>query len=374
MTKIIHVVGARPNFMKVAPVMAALEESAAKNHRPITQVLVHTGQHYTPEMSSLMFEQLGLPAPHYNLEIGSGSHGQQTGRIMEAFEKILLQEKPDLVVVVGDVNSTIACALDAKKLNIPVAHIEAGLRSFDRTMPEEINRILTDAISDFLFITEESARINLVTEGIDGGKIFFVGNTMIDTLLKHKDYAKNREILQTLQLTHNNSAIPFGIATLHRPSNVDNKETLSSLIQCLTEIAKDLKLVIPLHPRTRSNIEKFDLMPLISNSNITLAEPLGYLDFVCLMSNAKLILSDSGGIQEEASVLGVPCLTLRENTERPVTITEGTNTLVGIEPAKIMAAFNTAMTQDYSARRPKHWDGKASERIADVILSQLSVE
>lgn len=373
MSKIIHVVGARPNFMKIAPVIEAINASAARKGRSVTQILVHTGQHYTPEMSSLMFEQLGLPTPDYNLEVGSGGHGQQTGRIMEAFEQVLLKEQPDLVVVVGDVNSTIACALDAKKLSIPVAHIEAGLRSFDREMPEEINRILTDAISDYLFTTEESARLNLVGEGIDGGKIFFVGNTMIDTLLKHKDAAKSRPILTQLNLmdgNHNTHA--YGLVTLHRPSNVDRIEPLRELLTCLADLSKDLPLVMPIHPRTKANIEKFNLMHLIDRGNFLLIEPQGYLDFICLLSNAKLILSDSGGIQEEATVLGVPCLTLRENTERPITISEGTNTLVGNNPAAIVKAFNSALTKDFSEKRPKYWDGSAAQRIAEILLTHLA--
>lgn len=371
MAKIIHVVGARPNFMKIAPVIEAINLSAQKRGRTVTQILVHTGQHYTPEMSALMFEQLGLPTPDYNLEVGSGGHGQQTGRIMEAFEKVLLNEQPDLVVVVGDVNSTIACALDAKKLNIPVAHIEAGLRSFDREMPEEINRILTDAISDFLFTTEESARLNLVTEGIDGGKIFFVGNTMIDTLLKHKDAAKNRPILSQLKLINSQLMEGYGLVTLHRPSNVDRAESLKELLTCLGELSKDLPMILPLHPRTKANIEKFNLMPLIHEGQFVIIEPQGYLDFICLLSNARVILSDSGGIQEEATVLGVPCLTLRENTERPITISEGTNTLVGNNPAAIIKAFNAAMTMDFSEKQPKYWDGSAAQRIADVLLSHI---
>ncbi|MFO1368930.1 MAG: UDP-N-acetylglucosamine 2-epimerase (non-hydrolyzing) [Marinagarivorans sp.] len=373
MSKIIHVVGARPNFMKIAPVIEAINASAARKGCTVTQILVHTGQHYTPEMSSLMFEQLGLPTPDYNLEVGSGGHGQQTGRIMEAFEQVLLKEQPDLVVVVGDVNSTIACALDAKKLSIPVAHIEAGLRSFDREMPEEINRILTDAISDYLFTTEESARLNLVGEGIDGGKIFFVGNTMIDTLLKHKDAAKSRPILSQLNLmdgNHNTQA--YGLVTLHRPSNVDRIEPLRELLTCLADLSKDLPLVMPIHPRTKANIEKFKLMHLIDSGNFLLIEPQGYLDFICLLSNAKLILSDSGGIQEEATVLGVPCLTLRENTERPITISEGTNTLVGNNPAAIVKAFNSALTKDFSEKRPKYWDGSAAQRIAEILLTHLA--
>jgi UDP-N-acetylglucosamine 2-epimerase (non-hydrolysing) len=372
MSKIIHVVGARPNFMKIAPVIEAIKACAESRNRSVTQILVHTGQHYTPEMSSLMFEQLGLPTPDYNLEVGSGGHGQQTGRIMEAFEQVLLKEQPDLIVVVGDVNSTIACALDAKKLNIPVAHIEAGLRSYDREMPEEINRILTDAISDYLFTTEESARLNLVAEGIDGGKIFFVGNTMIDTLLKHKDAAKSRPILNQLSLQETNGALKaYGLVTLHRPSNVDKSESLNELLTCLAELSKDLPLVMPIHPRTKANIEKFNLMHLVENGNFLLIEPQGYLDFICLLSNAKLIMSDSGGIQEEATVLGVPCLTLRENTERPITISEGTNTLVGNNPAAIVKAFNNALTKDYSEKRPKYWDGSAAKRIADILLTHI---
>jgi UDP-N-acetylglucosamine 2-epimerase (non-hydrolysing) len=372
MPKFIHVVGARPNFMKIAPLISALSSAAKARNITFEQKLIHTGQHYTPEMSALMFEQLDLPQPDYNLEVGSGSHGQQTGRIMEAFEKILTAEKPDLVIVVGDVNSTIACALDARKMNIPVAHVEAGLRSFDREMPEEINRILTDAISDYLFTTEESARMHLIAEGIDPARIHFVGNTMIDTLLKHQHAAKSRPVLQELNLIANNSIKPYGIVTLHRPSNVDNRTVLADILQSLLEVSKTLPLILPLHPRTRSNIEKFELNGILNDGQFTVIEPQGYLDFLCLLANAKMVLSDSGGIQEEATVLGVPCLTLRENTERPVTLTEGTNILVGNKPANIIPAFERAMTNSTSGKIPKYWDGKAAERIAQVLFDDFN--
>ncbi len=372
MKKFIHVVGARPNFMKIAPLMSALSRAAAEQNIELQQILVHTGQHYTPEMSDLMFEQLGLPAPDYNLEVGSGPHGQQTGKVMEAFEKVLITEQPDLVVVVGDVNSTLACAIDARKMNIPVAHVEAGLRSFDRTMPEEINRILTDAISDYLFTTEELARVNLVNEGIDGQRVYFVGNTMIDTLLKHKNAAKNRPILEQLGLMDNGQPKSYGIATLHRPSNVDDPTTLANILESLLEVAKTLPLILPLHPRTQQNIRKFNLQSLIESHTLTVIDPQGYLDFLCLLSNAKMVLSDSGGIQEEATVLGVPCLTLRENTERPITLTEGTNRLVGKDPANIIKAFERLKNSHGTHKIPPLWDGRAAERIAEVLLGETA--
>lgn len=375
--KIISVVGARPNFMKIAPL---IEEF--KKYSSIQSILLHTGQHYDTNMSQLFFEQLGLPQPDIYLGVGSGSHAQLTAKIMLEFEKVLIKEKPDLVIVVGDVNSTIACALTAAKLQIKVAHVEAGLRSFDRSMPEEINRILTDAISDYLFVTEKSGEINLLKEGVDKNKIFFVGNVMIDTLLKHKEKAKDSQILIKLGVTEK----PFALVTLHRPSNVDIYDNLVGILDALEEIQKYLKIIYPMHPRTRINIEKFGLLKDYSflnpeespsnNRGIVILEPLGYLDFVRLMSEAKVVLTDSGGIQEETTVLNVPCLTLRENTERPVTVNEGTNLVVGIQKNNIIKAalkiINSHCIRESEV--PKMWDGFAAKRIIEILRERIKVD
>lgn len=369
MLKFLHVVGARPNFMKIAPLMEALREAATVQSVDLKQILVHTGQHYSREMSSLLFEQLQLPEPDINLEVGSGGHGVQTGRIMEAFEQVLLDHKPDLVIVVGDVNSTIACALDAKKLHIPVAHVEAGLRSFDREMPEELNRVLTDAISDFLFTTERLAKKNLADEGISADKIHFVGNTMIDTLLRHRERALAGDVLERLGVRKQG----FAVVTLHRPSNVDDPEALGEILHALQHISSDMEIVFPIHPRTRNRIESFGLGDVLENENFLLIEPQGYLDFLCLVANARLVLSDSGGIQEETTVLGVPCLTLRHNTERPITIENGTNCLVGNARADIMAAYREVLASN-AARQPvpEKWDGQAAHRIAKILLDHFA--
>ena len=366
--KILHVVGARPNFMKVAPVMAAIAGQGAG----ITQVLVHTGQHYSPEMSALFFRDLGLPQPDINLEVGSGSHGQQTARIIEAFEGVLEAQRPDAILVVGDVNSTIACALDAAKLGIRVVHVEAGLRSFDRTMPEEINRVLTDAISDLLFTTEESADRNLAAEGVSAERVVMVGNVMIDTLLQHRAAALARPTLR--ELIPNSVLQPggYGVMTLHRPAAVDSMQVLGPLLGALLTIARDLPLVFPVHPRTRANIARFGLLPEGQSSGILLVEPQGYLDFLNLTANARVVLTDSGGIQEETTILGVPCLTLRGNTERPVTITHGTNRLVGVEPEDILRAYaelNAGPVRE--VRQPPLWDGSAGRRIATKLADWL---
>ncbi len=368
MLKFLHVVGARPNFMKIAPLMDALHQVAAQRKADLEQVLVHTGQHYSREMSSLLFEQLGLPEPTINLEVGSGGHGMQTGRIMEAFERVLLEQKPDLVIVVGDVNSTIACALDAKKHHIPVAHVEAGLRSFDREMPEELNRVLTDAISDYLFTTEPVAEENLAREGVAREKIHFVGNTMIDTLLHHRENALTRDVLDQLNLRDT----PYAVVTLHRPSNVDNPQILEGILVALEQISRDLKIVFPVHPRTYNQIESNGFSALLEKGNFHLIDPQGYLDFLCLVANARLVLSDSGGIQEETTVLGVPCLTLRHNTERPITIENGTNRLVGNVGTDIMAGYHEVQSREWAGRRvPEKWDGKAAGRIAAILLDSF---
>jgi len=370
MFKIVHVVGARPNFMKIAPLMRAMDAHNAAAPEPVfEQTLVHTGQHYSKEMSDLLFEELGLPAPTINLGVGSGSHGEQTGKILIQFEEYILQLKPDMVVVVGDVNSTIACALAAKKLHIPVAHVEAGLRSGDMGMPEEINRVMTDAISDIMFTTEESGNKHLAQENVAADRIKFVGNTMIDSLLSHKDKALQRPTLSDLKLKNGDKVKPYAVVTLHRPSNVDNESTLKGLVDVIKAISKDLLIVFPIHPRTLSQLKAFGLYDDFEDSeDIIISGPQGYLDFMNLTANAKLILSDSGGIQEEATVLRVPCLTLRDNTERPVTISHGTNRLVGSEPKAILDAYNDIMKQDFSSMPPpKFWDGSASARIAKEI-------
>ncbi len=356
---IVNVVGARPNFMKIAPLMAAFR--ARPEVRP---VLVHTGQHYDERMSRLFFEDLGIPRPDLNLEVGSGSHAAQTAEIIRRFEPVVTERRPDVVLVVGDVNSTIACALVAVKLGVRVAHVEAGLRSFDRTMPEEINRVLTDAISDYLFVTEPSGLENLRREGIADAKVHFVGNVMIDTLLANLEKARASRVLEDLGLAPRG----YAVLTLHRPANVDDRETLGRLLGALEAIARDLPIVFPVHPRTRKNLAEFGLSDLEAKG-LRLTEPLGYLDFLRLTAEARLVLTDSGGIQEETAILKVPCLTLRENTERPVTIDVGCNQLVGSDPARILAAFRRVMAQEtFTCGTPEKWDGHAAERIADILV------
>jgi UDP-N-acetylglucosamine 2-epimerase (non-hydrolysing) len=375
--KILSVVGARPNFMKIAPLSEELKK------RGITHILVHTGQHYDYTMSKLFFEDLELPRPDMNLEIGSGTHAQQTAEVMMRLEPVLKRENPVLVIVVGDVNSTMATAVTAVKLGIPVAHVEAGLRSFDRTMPEEINRIVTDSISNYHFTTEESANENLKKEGFSES-IFFVGNTMIDTLLKHVDRASQSTILQRIGINNGE----YGIVTLHRPSNVDKRENLHNILEALNEIAKGLPLIFPVHPRTMERITDFGMDYLVQvrqpnsyrNDNnynrlkgIISIDPLGYLDFLKLMKDTKIVFTDSGGIQEETTVLGIPCITLRDNTERPVTISSGTNVLVGADKEKIIREARKRLNSyrpEYSI--PPLWDGKAAERIVDIIINRLT--
>ncbi|NOX58505.1 MAG: UDP-N-acetylglucosamine 2-epimerase (non-hydrolyzing) [Planctomycetes bacterium] len=358
--KIINICGARPNFMKIAPLMRAY-----KNHAQIEPMLIHTGQHYDKNMSDLFFKQLGIPEPDLNLEIGSASHAVQTAEIMKRFETVALEEKPDWVVVVGDVNSTIACALVATKLGIKVAHVEAGLRSFDRDMPEEINRVLTDTISDLLFVTEPSGLENLKNEGVCSDKVHFVGNVMIDTLRANFDKAQESNIVESLNLKTRG----YNVVTLHRPSNVDDAETMGRITDVLDEIQKDLPTVFPMHPRTKHNLAKLGLADrLEAMSQLKIIEPVGYLDFLKLTGSAAVVLTDSGGIQEETTILGVWCLTLRENTERPVTIDQGTNTLVGTDPTRILEAYRKCRTKEVGeAKTPEKWDGKAAERIAEVL-------
>ncbi len=360
MIRILCVCGARPNFMKIAPLAKAFEKKGC-----FETFVVHTGQHYDDNMSKLFFEELGIPRPDVNLEVGSGSHAAQTAEIMKRFEPVVVKYKPDYVLVVGDVNSTIACGLVAVKLGIKLIHVEAGLRSFDRTMPEEVNRVLTDALSDLLFVTERSGVDNLRNEGIDSNKVHFVGNVMIDNLLAYKARAQQSDVLGRLGL-----AGDFAVITLHRPSNVDDMQRFGQIITAFEEIQKDMKLVFPVHPRTRSNIRASTLEKRVeAMNNLLLLEPVGYLDFLCLMSNAAIVLTDSGGIQEETTVLGVPCMTLRDNTERPVTITEGTNRLVKVTADSIVKNYREIMSRrdSYKSRVPELWDGKAAERIAKVI-------
>ena len=354
---IVLVAAARPNFMKVAPVWRALGATGRFN-----LTLVHTGQHYDENMSKVFFEDLRLPRPDVHLGVGSGTHAEQTARVMLAFEPALVAAKADLVVVVGDVNSTLACSLVASKLGVPVAHVEAGLRSFDCTMPEEINRLLTDMVCDLLFITSPEARDNLVREGVPAAKIHFTGNVMIDSLREFEHEAEKSRVHETLGL----DPACYGLVTLHRPSNVDDTGSLTRLLDALAEIARDCPLVFPVHPRTRQVIAAANYA--VGGTGLRLVDPLGYLDFLKLMKYSSIVLTDSGGIQEETTALGIPCLTIRENTERPVTLTVGTNRLVGTDTAHIVAEARDVLKHDVrEARIPDLWDGKAAPRIAQVI-------
>lgn len=327
--KILNIVGARPNFMKIAPIQREMEKNAA-----LEPLIIHTGQHYDEKMSKLFFEDLELPRPARYLKVGSATHARQTAKIMVEFEKVVDEEKPDLVLVVGDVNSTAACSMVAAKMGVKIAHVEAGLRSFDRTMPEEINRMVTDTLSDYLFVTEQSGLDNLRKEGVADEKVFFTGNVMIDSLVYFLDKAKNSNIINQLSLNGNE----YALVTLHRPSNVDVKENFEKLLNAFSEIENDLKIVFPIHPRSRKMLTNFGLDNRISAmKNLVLLDPIGYLDFMKLMHGAKLVLTDSGGIQEETTYLGIPCITLRENTERPVTIDVGTNVLVGSDTELVIS-------------------------------------
>ncbi len=357
--RILNVCGARPNFMKIAPLMRAFAA------RPRLQArLVHTGQHYDETMSKAFFDDLHLPRPDVNLEVGSGSHATQTGLIMQRFEPVVAEERPDAVIVVGDVNSTIACGLVAVKLGVPLIHVEAGLRSFDRSMPEEINRILTDAISSLLFVTEPAGVTNLKREGIAEERVHLVGNVMIDTLLAHRALAAQSRVLEMLGL----AAGRYGVVTLHRPANVDDPVVFGGILDALAEIQRTLTLVFPVHPRTRANLERGGLLARVASlPGLKLTPPLGYLDFLKLMSHSAVVITDSGGIQEETTVLGIPCLTVRENTERPITVEQGTNQLVGIRPEGILAGYGRIRAGEIRHRVPDLWDGRAAERIADVL-------
>jgi UDP-N-acetylglucosamine 2-epimerase (non-hydrolysing) len=357
--RIIHVVGARPNYMKIAPILGAVARAGFAEQR-----LVHTGQHYDPSMSDVFFRDLGMPAPDVHLGVGSGSHAEQTAKVMTGFEKLCLEERPDLVVVAGDVNSTMACAIDCAKLRIPCAHVEAGLRSFDLEMPEEINRLVTDRLCEILLTPSADGDENLLAEGTDPARIFRVGNVMIDTLLQHLPRARATGAPARLGV----EAGRYAVLTLHRPSNVDDPGVLGGLLGAVAEIQKTLPVVFPVHPRTRQRLAALPGARLEDLPGLRLCEPLGYLEFLGLTSQARLVLTDSGGLQEETTALGIPCFTLRENTERPVTITEGTNTLVGVDPAKVLAAVGEALAgRGKAGRIPALWDGKAAERIAEIF-------
>ena len=364
--RILCVVGARPNFMKIAPIMRALNAPESE----IAASLLHTGQHYDDAMKRSFFDQLDIPEPDIDLGVGSGSHAVQTAEIMLRFEPVLDDLRPDAVLVVGDVNSTIACALVAVKKGVPIVHVEAGLRSGDRSMPEEINRILTDQLSGVLFTTERSAHANLHAEGIHESRVHFVGNVMIDTLRHNLDKAPAAE--QTLSGVLKGGVGDYGLLTLHRPSNVDDPKVLQALLNILSEISNTLPLVFPMHPRTQSRIREAGLEGLVAASRIFTMPPQGYLEMLGMMKDARVVLTDSGGIQEETTALGVPCLTLRENTERPITVTEGTNTVVGTKPEDIMASFTKVMeTGGKAGRVPEYWDGKAANRIAGILRDWL---
>jgi len=411
--KVMSVVGARPNFMKVAPIVSTIRQhnfwkstcahgkSTAEECPRIEHVLVHTGQHYDKLMSDSFFADLKLPEPDIHLGVGSGSHAAQTAEIMRKFEPVLVQERPDVLVLVGDVNSSLACALVACKVSFDskgsrplIAHVEAGLRSFDRSMPEEINRIITDQLSDLLFVTEESGIRNLAQEGVRAEKVHFVGNTMIDSLLACKEKAQVSTILDDLGLRiargdngSGHHVVPYALLTLHRPSNVDHRDTFLNIMEGLEELVKEVPVVFPAHPRTQKRITEFGLegkfeWSLVRHEAagigavrrcgaIRITEPLGYLDFLCLMSKATLVVTDSGGIQEETTCLGVPCVTVRENTERPVTIAVGTNILAGVTKEGIRAAIRGQLTSKPTARAPELWDGRSAERILDAIIREV---
>ena len=370
--RVLNVVGARPNFVKIAPILREM-----RRHAAIVPLLVHTGQHYDDRMSDPFFADLEIPSPDFNLGVGSGSHAVQTAEVMRRLEPLIETVRPDVVLVVGDVNSTLAAAVTAAKLTVPVAHVEAGLRSFDRAMPEEINRRLTDAISDLLFVTEESARNNLLREGIERARIHFVGNVMIDALEIFRPRWEASPICARLSL---DVGQPYAVLTLHRPSNVDDSLVLTNLLDALHELGRQMLILFPVHPRVAERLARqgYPLRTFVESGEPTPSkgliylEPLGYLDFVALMSRARLVLTDSGGIQEETTILGVPCLTLRDNTERPVTVTHGTNRIIGTDPARIVAeALRTLDNPSPPDDAPALWDGCAAARIVRVLLEWL---
>lgn len=363
--KILCIVGARPNFMKIAPLMRVFRADPSR----FEATLLHTGQHYDEAMKDAIFRQLNIPQPDIDLEVGSGSHTQQTAQIMLRFETVLGELVPDLVLVVGDVNSTIACALVAAKQHVPVVHVEAGLRSFDREMPEEINRVLTDQLSDLLFTTEPEGHENLVHEGVAEERIHFVGNVMIDTLLANRERAvPSAQTLEEMGADFEKGT-DYAVLTMHRPSNVDDPVVLKRLVDTLVDISRDIPLVFPVHPRTASRIQEAGLDDVIASGRIVRGSPLGYLHLLGLMADARMVLSDSGGIQEETTALGVPCVTLRENTERPITVSSGTNTIVGTDGAAIRACVDDVLnTGGKAGRVPDLWDGQAAQRIADILF------
>jgi len=362
--KIICIAAARPNFMKVAPLLKEI-----KKYSRFKTILVHTGQHYDYAMSGSFFKELNIPKPNYNLGVRAGLHGEQTGLTMIKFEKICIKEKPDLIIVVGDVNSTLAGALVSTKLHVPVAHIEAGLRSRDMNMPEEINRILTDHISDYLFVTCKEGKTNLINEGIDKKKIYFVGDIMVDTLLKSKKKIQKINTFKKLNLKKKE----YSLLTLHRPANVDDKKRLKILLQTFNLIQKKIKIIYPMHPRTAKQIKKFGLEKYVKQmKNFIVTPPLGYLEFISLLMNSKFLLTDSGGLQEESTTLKIPCLTLRDNTERPVTVNVGTNVIVGTNKNKIIKEINKIISgKGKKGKQPKYWDGKTAERIIKILNNNL---
>ena len=369
---VLCVVGARPNYMKMAPILRAFAE-----HKPaLSTVLVHTGQHYDADMNERLFTDLRLPSPDINLAVGSGTHAVQTAEVMRRFEPVLEAKRPSCVVVVGDVNSTLACSLVAVKRGVPVAHVEAGLRSFDRSMPEEINRVLTDQIADVLYTTDRAAHDNLAREGVDAARVHFVGNVMIDSLLANRTMAI--PAADTLRRSgidggHFDIGRGYGVVTMHRPSNVDQRDTLESLLAALRDVSERLPLLLALHPRTSANIARFGLEGKISGGRIAVLPPQGYLEMLGLMSGATLVLTDSGGVQEETTALGIPCLTMRENTERPITVEEGTNTLVGREADAITRVVDEILAgRGKRGRVPELWDGRAAERIAAHLAGWLA--
>ncbi|MFZ5929459.1 MAG: non-hydrolyzing UDP-N-acetylglucosamine 2-epimerase [Acidobacteriota bacterium] len=353
--RLLCVGGARPNFMKLAPLLRAL---AADSH--FHPLLVHTGQHYDHQMSGAFFRDLGLPDPDFYLGVGSGSHAQQTAEILKSFEPVVLDARPDVVLVVGDVNSTLGCALVAAKLCVPVIHVEAGLRSFDRTMPEEINRVLTDAIADLLLVSEPSGLANLQCEGVDAARVYLVGNLMIDSLRKHLDQAREQRMAEHLGLAPGS----YGVVTLHRPANVDQPESFQGILEALLTIAADLPLVFPVHPRTRAKLPPADAL---DGGRLRLLDPLSYIEFLSLMADAAAVFTDSGGIQEETTVLGIPCFTLRDNTERPITVEQGTNVLAGTTKDSILAAWRKHGLRRPGARTPDLWDGESAQRCVRAI-------
>lgn len=362
--KILLVAGARPNFMKITPIIRALK-ARGTGRKEMEWQIVHTGQHYDYEMSQAFFDDLEIPKPDFFLNAGSGSHAVQTARIMVGFEKVCNDEQPDIVVVVGDVNSTLACSVVAKKLGIKVAHVEAGLRSFDLEMPEEINRMVTDVLSDYFFVTEDSGKENLLKEGKREDKIHLVGHVMIDNLLYQRDCLINEDTSSFSTYDLKSSLEKYAFLTLHRPSNVDDKGVFEGITEALNEISGDMPIIFPVHPRTKKMMEEFDIS---LGENIHLLSPLGFRESLFMWKDAAIVLTDSGGLQEETTALGIPCLTIRENTERPITIEMGTNTLVGNKKENIINHFHDVMRNGKEGKVPLLWDGKASERIVDILL------